>query len=338
MKKLLCLCAALAIGAALPAQNTTHYWVDPVSGNDTNAGTQAKPLKTLTKATSLLNSDVVVHMLPGVYGPATNGDFWDATASKGAKIRLNNHKNFRILGTDRAKCIIDFKDPSGNDMDNVWYGMIQISGSGTDGVEIAHLTFKNIAVAKAWGTGPINTTGTCKNVNIHSNYFENTGSTFICWGGFDVAFHDNVIRSVAPNAGKYVPIRVRTQYFAAGDGDRPYVYNNTLYDTSQGISYAAPRTHNNVTHQPTQWICNNIVLKSSGTAFAGNQTNYTSKVNVENNLTFQCATDFGYTPSKSNKINVDPMLSARYSLEQGTRAFEHAGQAGVLKVLIDNDH
>jgi threonine dehydrogenase-like Zn-dependent dehydrogenase len=39
----------------------------------------------------------------------------------------------------------------------------------------------------------------------------------------------------------------------------------------------------------------------------------------------------------AGRINVDPMLSARYSLEQGKRAFEHAGQAGVLKVLIDND-
>jgi hypothetical protein len=34
------------------------------------------------------------------------------------------------------------------------------------------------------------------------------------------------------------------------------------------------------------------------------------------------------------KVDVRPLISARYELEEGLAAFEHAAQPGVLKVLV----
>ncbi len=34
------------------------------------------------------------------------------------------------------------------------------------------------------------------------------------------------------------------------------------------------------------------------------------------------------------RVDVLPLISARYSLDEGLDAFEHAGQKGVLKVLV----
>lgn len=48
-----------------------------------------------------------------------------------------------------------------------------------------------------------------------------------------------------------------------------------------------------------------------------------------------------FTPAlaalESGAVRVDPMVHARYPLEEGARAFEHAGRAGTLKVLVDID-
>lgn len=294
------------------AAQTAHLYVDATNGKDTNAGTRAAPLQTLTKALGGRNFDLVVHVLPGTYGPKTTGDFWDATTMKGKKISLNGFKNLKIVGENRDTSIIDF-----NGIDDVWYGLFGIGGTTTDGIEITNLTFQNVGIAKVWGCGPINTTAGCKNVDIHGNYFIDAGSAFICWGGFDVSFHDNVILSTAPTP-TFVAVRVRTQYFNPTDGDRTYIYNNVFVNQTHGISY-----YNNATKKPLQWICNNIIIDGN-IGFPGGTAN-PAHVKIENNLVHNCTTVSGYTLPKSN-LTVDPMLVDKtkrdYRLKSGSPCFE----------------
>ena len=285
------LCVSASLGAIANAQ-TLHYYVDAKSGNDANAGTRAAPFKTITKAVAGRNFDLVVHVLPGSYGPKTNGDFWDATAKKSKKIVLLDFKKLKIVGEDRARCILDF-----NGIDDQWNGLLSVTGAATDGVEITNLSFMNLGTAKAWGCGPVHTINRPRNVDIHGNLFIDTGSTFICWGGFNVAFHDNVIISTGTSP-RNVAVRVRTQFGGAANGDLTYVYNNVFVNQHHGISYGSR-------NKAKQWICNNIIMNGN-IGFPGSKTPPTHVV-MENNIVWKCTTPFGYTAAKSNRI-IDPLL------------------------------
>ncbi len=38
---------------------------------------------------------------------------------------------------------------------------------------------------------------------------------------------------------------------------------------------------------------------------------------------------------QDERVDPTPLITARYPLEKGLTAFEHAGQAGVFKILLD---
>ncbi len=298
MRKLAFLCASFFLAAALPAQ-LTQVWIDGVNGSDTNPGTQAKPFKTLTKGLTSYKTNVVVHVLPAVYGPTTTGDFWDATTKKSKHLNLNNYKNFHLVGQDRDKCIIDF-----NNLGDQFWSFIWITGSATDGVEVTNLTFRNTG-AKTWGCGPVHIHGGAgKNIDIHGNMYIDCNSDMIVWNGTNVTFHDNVIVNTTATKGKGVGIRIRITKAT----ETCYVYNNVFYQKGHGISWS------NSKNQPKQWICNNIVLNCS-TGFPGSTP--AAYVTMENNIAFGNGKNFAYTPPKSN-LTVDPKLvnPAKYDFHQ----------------------
>ena len=317
MRKLGFLCASLFLAAALPAQ-MTHVWIDGVNGSDTNPGTRAKPFKTLTKGLTVYKANAVVHILPGVYGPQTTGDFYDPAKKTSLHVNLNNYKNVRIVGEDRDKCIIDF-----NNVGNQFWSFIWITGSATDGVEVTNLTFKNTGT-QSWGTGPVHTHGGCgKNVDIHSNVYIDCNSTFIAWAGTNIAFHDNVIISTKKGTGVAVRIRINKATQSC------YVYNNVFYQQGHGISWS------NNTNAPKQWICNNIVINGT-TGFPGSTP--AAYVTMKNNIAFGNTTNYAYTPDPSN-LTVDPKLvnPAKYDFHQQTGSpCMDAGYAMGL-VLMAND-
>lgn len=64
----------------------TDIYVNPVSGDDTASGDQTAPLKTLAKALTLVQSGYTIHLLPGLYSFATNGDGFGYGLPDGVKI------------------------------------------------------------------------------------------------------------------------------------------------------------------------------------------------------------------------------------------------------------
>lgn len=63
--------AAVLLAGSLAAQD---LFVDATTGNDTNPGTAAQPVKSITKAVALAGPGSTIHVLSGVYGPATTGE------------------------------------------------------------------------------------------------------------------------------------------------------------------------------------------------------------------------------------------------------------------------
>ncbi len=311
--------AALLSTVAIPAQVVDHYWVDAVNGSDSFPGTRAQPFRTMAWAVGVNFANVHIHVLPGVYSPSTTGDFFDQALNVPARLDLAGIQNIKITGVDKDTCIFDFGAGNG-----IW-GYIRIASGSTD-VEISNLTMRNAGV-DPWGNGAITVDSGAQDVDIHSCYFEQTYSTLIVWGGFDVAFHDNVITDAVPNTGTWpsVGVRVRTN---GSTGDRTYIYNNTFYAIGQGISWS------NDANNPQQWIMNNVVLDGTATGFP-NSAYQGPHVVFENNLAFNCAvwnydpvigpTGSGAALSLSN-LEVDPMLAnpaaGDYSLAAGSPCIE----------------
>jgi len=68
LEKLRLLLTILVLCLSFGAAQATHYFVDPVNGNDSNVGTRASPIKTLYHGQQLAIAGDTVHALPGVYG------------------------------------------------------------------------------------------------------------------------------------------------------------------------------------------------------------------------------------------------------------------------------
>jgi len=67
-----------------------HFYIDPVNGSDTTGnGSEGNPWKTLTHANTQTQNDgteenpVVLHALPGVYSPSTNGETFPVEFNQG---------------------------------------------------------------------------------------------------------------------------------------------------------------------------------------------------------------------------------------------------------------
>src|SRR5687768_17138063 len=63
---------AAVLAAAAPAQQV--WWVDPVAGNNGNAGSYLAPLQTIGAAVAAAGAGDQIHLLAGTYGPNANGE------------------------------------------------------------------------------------------------------------------------------------------------------------------------------------------------------------------------------------------------------------------------
>lgn len=324
--------AALLCAAVAHAQNVTHFYVDAFNGNDTNPGTLAQPFKSLTWAVGAQFVDVHIHLLPGVYSPATTGDFMNPATLVPGSISLSGHQNLTITGLDRDSCVLDFGTGDGP------WGFLNI-GSGCVDVEISNLSMIKAGVAP-WGNGAISVDGGAQFVDIHNCYFAQTYSTLIVWSGFDVSFHDNVVVDTAPNTGTWpsVGVRVRTN---GTNGDRTYIYNNTFFAIGQGVSWS------NDAGNPQQWINNNVVLDATARAFP-NATYAGTHIVFDNNLAFGSGAS-NYDPVigpngtapmlTATNIELDPMLvsptAGNFSPASGSPCID-AGSPLILPTMMND--
>lgn len=98
---------AFAAFAAMPSvraaetQPTCFRFVDPVNGNDNANGSLTAPWKTIFNAmygpAPVAYGDVVV-LLPGIYSPSTNGEFWPLFMRDGVSLQGTNALNTILQG------------------------------------------------------------------------------------------------------------------------------------------------------------------------------------------------------------------------------------------------
>src|SRR5690606_42132099 len=93
MRSLICL-ALLCTAPPVTAQN---LWVDAAIGSDTNPGTAASPLHSITAANSFVTPNATIFIRPGIYSVATTAEQF--------RLQLGNgilHDGVTLYGFDGA--------------------------------------------------------------------------------------------------------------------------------------------------------------------------------------------------------------------------------------------
>jgi Protein of unknown function (DUF1565) len=231
----------LLITAIAPAQTVKHYHVDASLGNDANAGTKAKPFKSVTKAVSVGTQNAVIHVRAGTYSKAATGEAFTIGIGTGT----TTVRNVRILGAGAGTCILDF---AGARATAAYY--FQVWRNAKD-VEIAHFTMQNGGTTP-WYAAAVGFD--CDGLHLHHCVIKNCVSGVIGWGGSkNTSIHDNIFERCR------VALRFR-QSSTNGARNNRFAHNLVLANTGvHAVSLSG--------NDPTQTLVNNIVVGSKGIGF-----------------------------------------------------------------------
>lgn len=274
--------ALLSFAAVLPAQQV--LWVDPVLGSNGNPGTYASPLQTIGIALSLAGPGAQVHLLPGTYGPATNGETFPRSLGSAPQQGLV----LRGLGGP-GDVVLDLAGSTATVFRVV---------NGADGCRITNLTITNTDRVNWWtrvvnsGSG-VDTGNAASNVEIDRCRFVDVNRAIVLWTADNVQgwrVHDNLFED------------------CANDAILEYTGNNEVYNNT----FVTGAYKGYISDSPTSLCYNNLFV---GCAIAFENNNPANNLaRYQDNWVWQCpvvaqgAGLAGGLPA-SNVVGVDPLLT-----------------------------
>lgn len=273
----------LATIAASSLIAQTRIWVDPVNGSNSNPGTAALPMQTLSAALPGAASNDEIMLLPGLYG-ATNGEVFPITIGNGVV-----QNNMVIRGTGGV--VFDMQ-ASGSTVLRL--------ASGATGLRITNITFFNTDQTQWWtrvinsGHG-VDTANSAMNVEIDRCRFINVNRAFVLWTADNCTgwkVHDNLFANLTNDA---ILEYTGTNQF----------YNNTFH-TNLWKAYISDSAAS---------LCYNNLIVSNNIAFECNNANQ-NPARFQNNWIYQCttvATGSGLNPGMlpaTNIVGIDPQMVA----------------------------
>jgi len=311
---LLSCCSAVALlavsGGAMAA---TNIYVSP-TGSDYNPGTQAAPVKTITRADALASAGSTIHVAAGTYyvSAPSLGSAGIKTTKSGtatAHIRFVSDTkwgaNIVVSGTGITW------DSRGNYVDIEGF---QITGSGRHGILAAgaYLTFKNNFIhdltvsggCNGSGGAAIDTYGPVGNVVIDRNIVRNIGYRYIgacnTVQGIYIANANNVVTNNIVSGVAAVGIQ---QWHGATAST---IVNNTTFHNKIGILLGQGDA-GTTTGSANNYVANNIVYDNvtygiiEGGLMGGNNR-------YANNLVARSGTSWKVKGTVSGSISSDPLF------------------------------
>lgn len=295
---------------AATAVGQQEIWVEPVTGNDGNPATFTQPLQTLTAAVALAGPGDKIHLLPGTYGPATNGEVLPIAVGQSSQAGLV----IRGIGD----VIFDLNGSTSTFMRLI---------SGADGARITNITIRNTDVAGWWtrainsGSG-VNSANAANNVEIDRCRFENINRGFVLWTADNVTgwqIHDNLFINCANDA--------ILEYSGTNE-----IVNNTFHTGAQK-AYISDSTTS---------LCYDNLIASYNIAFENN-TAGNPMARYQGNWLYQCTTNqqgagmTGALPA-TNQVGVDPLLVNPASGDYHVQPTSPTIDAGVLPAFARADY
>lgn len=311
--------ALLAAGGSAVA--ATNIYVSP-TGSDANPGTQAAPVKTITRADALASAGSTVHVAAGTYyvsasGLNNAGIITRKSGTASARIRFVSDVKWG------AKIVVSGTgitwDSRGNYVDIDGF---QITGSGRHGLLAsgAYLTFKNNYIhdltvsggCNGSGGAAIDTYGPVGNVVIDRNVVRNIGYRYIgacnTIQGIYIANANNVVTN---NIVSGVAMAGIQQWHGATAST---IVNNTTFHNKIGILLGQGDA-GTTTGSANNYVANNIVYDNVAygvieMGLMGGNNRYA------NNLVARSGTSWRVKGSVSGSISSDPLF--RNYLANGT--------------------
>ncbi|MFJ1469077.1 choice-of-anchor Q domain-containing protein [Massilia orientalis] len=311
--------ALLAVGGSAVA--ATNIYVSP-TGSDSNPGTQARPVKTITRADALASAGSTVHVAAGTYYVSA-----PSLSSAGIVTRKSGTSSARIRFVSDvkwgAKIVVSGTgitwDSRGNYVDIDGF---QITGSGRHGLLAsgAYLTFKNNYIhdltvsggCNGSGGAAIDTYGPVGNVLIDRNVVRNIGYRYIgacnTIQGIYIANANNVVTN---NIVSGVAMAGIQQWHGATAST---IVNNTSFHNKIGILLGQGDA-GTTTGSANNYVANNIVYDNVAYGVIemgkmGGNNRYA------NNLVARSGTSWKVKGSVSGSISSDPLF--RNYLANGT--------------------
>lgn len=311
--------ALLAVGGSALA--ATNIYVSP-TGSDSNPGTQARPVKTITRADALASAGSTVHVAAGTYyvsAPSLSnaGIVTRKSGTSSARIRFVSDVKWG------AKIVVSGTgitwDSRGSYVDIDGF---QITGSGRHGLLAsgAYLTFKNNYIhdltvsggCNGSGGAAIDTYGPVGNVLIDRNVVRNIGYRYIgacnTIQGIYIANANNVVTN---NIVSGVAMAGIQQWHGATAST---IVNNTSFHNKIGILLGQGDA-GTTTGSANNYVANNIVYDNVAYGVIemgkmGGNNRYA------NNLVARSGTSWKVKGSVSGSISSDPLF--RNYLANGT--------------------
>jgi len=298
------------VGSALAA---TSIYVSP-TGSDSNPGTQAAPVKTITRADALASAGSTIHVAAGTYyvsAPSKDnaGIVTRKSGTASARIRFVSDVKWG------AKIVVSGTgitwDSRGSYVDIDGF---QITGSGRHGLLAAgsNLTFKNNFIhdltvsggCNGSGGAAIDTYGPVGNVVIDRNIVRNIGYRFIgscnTIQGIYIANANNVVTN---NIVSGVAMAGIQQWHGATAST---IVNNTSFHNKIGILLGQGDA-GTTTGSANNYVANNIVYDNVANGIIemglmGGNNRYA------NNLVARSGTSWKVKGSVSGSISSDPLF------------------------------
>jgi hypothetical protein len=303
--------ALLAVGGSAVA--ATNIYVSP-TGSDSNPGTQAAPVKTITRADALASAGSTIHVASGTYyvsasGLNNAGIITRKSGTASARIRFVSDVKWG------AKIVVSGTgitwDSRGSYVDIDGF---QITGSGRHGLLAsgAYLTFKNNFIhdltvsggCNGSGGAAIDTYGPVGNVVIDRNIVRNIGYRYIgscnTIQGIYIANANNVVTN---NIVSGVAMAGIQQWHGATAST---IVNNTSFHNKIGILLGQGDA-GTTTGSANNYVANNIAYDNVayGIIEAGKMGGNNRYVN---NLVARSGTSWKVRGSVSGSISSDPLF------------------------------
>ena len=303
--------ALMAVGGSALA--ATSIYVSP-TGSDSNPGTQAAPVKTITRADALASAGSTIHVAAGTYyvsAPSKDnaGIVTRKSGTASARIRFVSDVKWG------AKIVVSGTgitwDSRGSYVDIDGF---QITGSGRHGLLAAgsNLTFKNNFIhdltvsggCNGSGGAAIDTYGPVGNVVIDRNIVRNIGYRFIgscnTIQGIYIANANNVVTN---NIVSGVAMAGIQQWHGATAST---IVNNTTFHNKIGILLGQGDA-GTTTGSANNYVANNIVYDNVANGIIemglmGGNNRYA------NNLVARSGTSWKVKGSVSGSISSDPLF------------------------------
>lgn len=313
----------LLTGSLLPAQ---ELWVDPVLGNNGNAGTYTAPLLTIGAAVALAGPGAQVHLLPGTYGPLTNGEVLPIS------LGLVPQQGMVLRGIGNV--VIDLGTST--------QSLFRIV-NGADNCRITNLTITNSDRANWWtrainsGSG-VGTANAASNVEIDRCRFTHINRGLVLWVQDNVQgwrVHDNLFEDCANDAileysgnnEVYNNTFVTGTYKAyISDSTTSLCYNNLI--VGYAIAFENNAAGNNPARYQDNWLWQ-CPINTQGAGFAAGLP-ASNVVGLDPQLTNPAAGDYHPLVTSPLRENGHPGIVARADLDGVARAVDSDLDGSVL--------